>query len=657
VSGPRRRAATGLALVTTVVGIGAALWLPDLAFGKIFVVLGVLVPLWIWYYPFCSAGPGARGSVGLVGDQSRRGGYGLRVGRRWVVAPVEVVLVVLGRTGRSHQRPGPRERVPVAEPARGGRPEIRGNEARVWVWGPSVRVGGASDFAVLRTRRALSTRIRRIRFADVAHIADASDVQIILPGTGSVTSAGMPSVSRTLAGSLQDHVVVLADSQPVLAGLPVVRRGSPDHRTIAVTLPVLMPGSPLSASPEAPSVLPGTTPDRVDILPGADARQAYHLAVTRRAALQLGGTAALCAAGGAVWWYVDRTRPVCGAGWINVFLDGGSRTQPWFTAAGVSIDHGFVKLSGLESLELSTARLRELDFITCPNDFVKERLSDKVNRLLGHPPLALPVICRESMVVLVQQAFVKALLEAGLIVWHDDRRHVWFDLATYLGRCTTRWKTWDPTIPKDGGALLTLETSDPNTAGGGQNLLSALDDAREQQPAAMRRSAHHETADSLWHRGTGSPEQDPSGPLGRSMPSSSGELFDEARAGHRHMIYTYEHEALAMVSAQPGFVVFRTIPEVAFAQHLLALTSRGRAVARALTTDGVRKALGNLAIAASGQEEQVARRLDDVQTKQWPALADGLSAKPVSWPPRKLAPNKYDVGELLARYRASLPHG
>jgi len=207
-------------------------------------------------------------------------------------------------------------------------------------------------------------------------------------------------------------------------------------------------------------------PCELTVARGAPARDLMRRAVTRRLALRAGACAALTAgAGGVGWWVLARdgegNRPLRAAGWKGLFLTQAG-THPRWPRAGVRIDaDSFQELSGYESLSLlDPRRLRELVFVTCPNEAVAAEIQQKASRALGRA-VGSTAICTDSMVVLARGDRLPALRRSGILV-RVRSGAVCFDLARYVdGRCARRWSAYDPELVADAGSLVTLYGADP----------------------------------------------------------------------------------------------------------------------------------------------------------------------------------------------------
>ncbi|MDQ1293430.1 MAG: hypothetical protein QG608_1311 [Actinomycetota bacterium] len=680
--------ALGYAIAATVAGLLLAVLLPTFLLARVGLVLALIVTVWVWasrklVERFRERNHGRGRGVLRVGVN---GGAGVaaRMNGRWLLCPAGVVHRALGARGRWHDRPEKAARVALLVPVRGRRSEDRSERlvwARVTLWGPALP--GHCDLVVLRSCSRLPSHIGRVR---VSEEQCRGDVRIVLP-------EGSPEPSRSAgacAGSLSEERVTPGRPGEGVLAVSVVG-GRSDIVLSGVCLPEHVEGAPVSpkdskgCTTAVAFLLTGgrtsaaSGPPEATVVGSGPAQDLMKKAVTRRLALQTGISTVLTGcAGGVTWWFSqgEEVVPLRGAGWRGLFLTG-SETHSRWSGQGLRIDSGsFQEISGYESIrELGSGLLRNLDFVTCPNQTVTDALQKKASEALGRPVPSTP-ICRDSMVVLAEPDRLRALCRSGILVRVESSGDVYFDLARYVnGRCANRWSHYDKALTNDAGSLVTLHGADPAKAAGGQNLLQALVEAWDGY-SDHGRSMFPTTAD-LWRGGPLVPGRRAPGPLGRGVARSSSDLLSQLVNNTCPMIYTYEHDALRTImnEGHEDFLLFRTIPECRFTQSLLTFTDRGKALADALGTPQLRDSLRSERIRVmerTTQTEEPERRADRAASEHYeeetnnlhatmrhrvdkvaPAEADEVEI--VRWSPRILAVDGTRIEQLLAQYALTHP--
>lgn len=594
-------------------------WIPVISAGTAFVI----------YLPVIVAevrralqrGVPAQEAVLTVVDPSgNEVGHAVRiVWGRWLVCPARVVLRALSHPW--YARPRRSDTVSLRARRPGGTATV---EAKVALWGPG-RAGDDARLAVLRTTKRLPGRGGRALGASAPEV---ESVAVLRAGTTGGTTGWAPG--RRTGGSVE-----LDDGSTVTPGSVVVTDDAfvgfvePDDAQPSVGTP---PGGP------APG--PGLT-----LIDARTAVRLRSIAVSRRTAITGCTAAALVGgtAGGAYWWITRPTR-VNGAGWDVLFAGDDGGPAPWLR--GGPVIEQFTKQSGREALRLTTAELEELDVITSPNDFIASELRQHVKSLLGRDPLAVETICTDSTVVLARRSFLPAMATGRMLVRPKGRDGVYLDLARYLECCHTRWSDLDPALARlvtdVGGQQVTIDTADPRTSGGGQNVLAALERTRSTMPRKEQKASGFATTESLWRH-------DPyrQGPLARRMPSSSSDLLDTLRSGDRPVIFAYEHDALREVTTDPGLVLLRTIREARFTQKLVVLTEAGQTIRRRLRSSAAADYLSDRGIKVPGRETKVEARL-----RAHHATVAGLVGRveEVSWPAAPVDLDKDSVERYLALF-------
>jgi hypothetical protein len=166
-------------------------------------------------------------------------------------------------------------------------------------------------------------------------------------------------------------------------------------------------------------------------------------------------------------------------------------------------------MSGREALALGPDELRELDFITAPNELLANQLCRHVKKQTGHEPDRPMMICRETMMAVARTVFLPALVGYGMLLRYGGGIHgIYFDLTRYLKRCNYTWGSKDPYL---GGrdprlqvqpdALVTIDTSDPVISGGGVTFLQLLEYTRSEMGVSDKAQSTFTTPESLWRAG------------------------------------------------------------------------------------------------------------------------------------------------------------
>jgi hypothetical protein len=380
---------------------------------------------------------------------------------------------------------------------------------------------------------------------------------------------------------------------PGAAGAPVLA-GPPDANTGPVVAFVAAEaGGQVGQVGQAPVPPPGTA--RSVPLVAADEAQLLLDSVNRRQVLKfgaLGAVGAVVAVGGGTFLALrpgEHLPPMLikGAGWSGLFddqlvtagLDTELRAAPGLEASAYTYD--VKQMSGVESLgKLTPQLLRDYDFITCPNDAVRESLEDAI-RKAGKTSEA-NELCHGSMVLLVRRNAIRALQQADLLLSFEQQEaggpEVRFDVQAYLSRYGSlpSWGAADPDfVGNYSGDPIKIEFSDPSQAGGGELFLAMLRKAQ----TGLRLKGERGRPEWLWGE---------DGPLYAYGAKATKQLLRTfLNGGPQQMVFVYEHDVIAALLKEPerarNFVLLRTSLEAVFTQFVLSLSEAGGVVRKALT--------------------------------------------------------------------------
>jgi hypothetical protein len=395
---------------------------------------------------------------------------------------------------------------------------------------------------------------------------------------------------------------------PGSAGAPVLA-GDPDANSGAVV--AFGAAEAGGQGGQVPVPPPGT--GRPVPLVAADDAQLLLDSVNRRQALKLGAVGAVVAVGGGAFLTVrsrERLTPrvIKGAGWSGLFDDQlvraglatALRAAPDLEPSAYAYD--VKQMSGVESLtKLTPQMLRDYDFVTCPNNAVRERLVLKIHEV---GTTSVPhEFCQGSMVLLVRRRAVRALQRAGLLFLEQGKageQEVRFDVQAYLGGYD-RLPTWREAdldfVGGHPGDPIKIWFSDPSTAGGGELFLAML---RQVQKSLQLKGAR-KGPEWLWV------DDGPLNAYGQATTKMLLRTFLDG--GPQEMVFVYEHDVIAALLEKPelakNYVLLKTSPEAVFTQFVLSLKSAGEVVGKALNGELARTLFKQFKVRATGMDDEV----------------------------------------------------
>lgn len=537
-------------------------------------------------------------AVGELRDGAAVVGRVVRVGSRHLICPSGPACAVLGTSDADAQEVVSGRHLSVYFPA--GTSGGGGVEAKVVAWGPALRRLGRPKVAVLRTGRRLPRSIPRLSLARHPHRGRA---YVLLPAPGAASSAAAGP-----AGDLDGTELTVSQALPPgAAGAPVLVGGPDPNSGHVVALLAADAGGSGAAPP------PGT--GRSVPVVAADDAQALLDWLTRRQALRLGAVslASVTVGVGVTRWPTGAaSRRITGVGWSGLFeaphVQDGLGAE--LRAAGLeasTFTFDVAQKSGVESLTMLTPQwlsTHDYDFVTCPNDTVRDSL--EVNIRKAGMTSERYEFCHGSMVLLVRRRAVPALQQAGLLFLEQGRsgEEVLFDVQTYFRSYdpSRTWKMADPNFDgRYSGNPIKIGFSDPCSAGGGELFLATLRQAQTdlQNSGQLRGLRRQETW--LWGE---------DGPLHASgYPTTKSLLPAILDSGAEEMAFVYEHDAIRALLGQPkraeNFVLLRTSPEAPFTQYLLSLSPVGEVVGKALGESLADTLFQQLRVRANGMDGKV----------------------------------------------------
>lgn len=539
------------------------------AVGAIIALIRLMPPQQTW--PVSNA-------VGELRDGAVVVGRAVRVGSRHLICPSGPVCTMLSISDADARELVPGRHLTVYFPA--GSPGNGGVEAKVVAWGPALRRQGRPQVAVLSTSRQMPPSVPRLSLARHPHRGRA---HVIVPDPGAVSSATTWPKGNLNGPELAD----LPALPPGAPGSPVLP-GEPDTTRRDV---VAIVGADTGGSVPAP---PPGTGHSVPLVTADDAQLVLDR-LSRRQALRWGalclGLAAVTIGGGATKWprspHGPDRRRVSGVGWRNLFdnpdIQDGLSTG--LRAAGLgasSYVFDVARKSGVESLAMLTPeRLHSFDFLTCPNDAVRDSMEGTIQE--AGRPWERHKICQGSMVLLVRRRAVQALQRAHLLFREqgESETEVRFDVLQYFlgyGRSRT-WKAVDPYYAGEyAGDPIRIGFSDPCHAGGGALFLATLRQAQTDLARSGRLPPLRAQEEWLWGE---------DGPLAASgSPTTMNLLRAFLDGGQDEMVFVYEHDAMGALLDRPerveNIVLLRTSPEAGYKQYLLSLSPVGEVVGRTI---------------------------------------------------------------------------